>query len=492
MPIQRFALILGLLAITAPCRGVVTGSTLITFTGTNTFATAAPGQDDYLYLAGREGQISIVDLTTSNVLPTPFLQIPDIDAAGEGGLLGLAFHPDYETNGKFYTYATVDNGGVPIDGGTSPFSSRIREYTRSAENPLVASITPKEVVSWVQPRSNHNGGWIGFNPDLPGTDGQYLYITSGDGGKQGDPDNNAQDLTDEFLGKILRVDVNGDDFPTDSDRNYAIPGSNPFVGVTGDDEIWGYGLRNPYRASFDRDTGDFWIGEVGQGSREEINQQLGDSPGGENYAWQRREGFISHQGGTLEAGDTEPVYDYRHGFGTFRGNSVTGGYVYRGDDASLNGDYFFADFSRSNYWKFDPDDPSGTVVNLNSALFGGGSVANSPISFAEDAAGNLYFLSIGGGLYRIDTTRPGDYDADGDVDADDYTVWSNTYGSTLALGADGNADGRVDAADYTVWRDALAAAQAGSAGVPEPSALVVSLLGVASLMASSRLRPPAA
>ncbi|CAN0376673.1 unnamed protein product, partial [Ectocarpus sp. 4 AP-2014] len=176
------------------------------------------------------------------------------------------------------------------------------------------------------------------------------------------------------------------------------------VGVTGDDEIWAYGLRNPYRASFDRDTGDFWIGDVGQNNREEINRQLGDSAGGEDYGWNRREGFISYQGGSLEAGDTDPVYDYLHGTGTFRGNSVTGGYVYRGDDASLNGDYFFADFARSNYWKFDPDDPTGTVVNLNSALFDGGSVANSPISFAEDAAGNLYFLTIGGGLYRIDTT----------------------------------------------------------------------------------------
>ncbi|MCA9239053.1 MAG: PQQ-dependent sugar dehydrogenase, partial [Planctomycetales bacterium] len=312
-----------LLLLASPASAGITGATRVA-NGLSSplFATYAPGDKDRLFVLEKGGRIRIVDLTTNTVVPTPFLTINDTDAAGEGGLLGLAFHPDYQNNGKFYVYVTVDNGGVFIDGGTSPFSSRIREYTAtSATSADPSSVV--EVLNWVQPRDNHNGGWVGFGPN----DG-YLYITSGDGGKQDDPDNNAQTLRGDLKGKILRIDVDQDDFPLPS-QNYAIPEDNPFAGSANDNEIWAYGLRNPYRASFDRQTGDFWIGDVGQNLREEIDFQPADSPGGVNYAWKRREGFISHQGGALLPGDTEPVYDYTHGSGGFQGNSVTGGYVYR-------------------------------------------------------------------------------------------------------------------------------------------------------------------
>src|SRR5690606_38231904 len=171
-----------------------------------------------------------------------------------------------------------------------------------------------EILSFNQPQPNHNGGWIDFGPN----DG-YLYIATGDGG--GGNDNgtghtagtgNAQDTTDNLLGKMLRIDGHGDDFPPDNPRNYAIPEDNPFVGVNGDDEIWSYGLRNPFRSSFDRANGDLWIGDVGQTRREEINYQPADSSGGENYGWRLREGIIPTPGGvggSRPEGNVEPIYD---------------------------------------------------------------------------------------------------------------------------------------------------------------------------------------
>ena len=366
------------------------------------YVTHAPGDADRLFIVQKGGTIRILDLQTNTLNGTPFLTILDTDAAGDGGLQSLAFHPDYASNGRFFVHVTVDNGGIPIDGQTSPFSSHIREYTVSA-NPDVANATPTEIYRFVQPLTNHNGGWIGFNPGTPA----YLYIMSGDGGKQGDPDDNAQTLVNDPLGKVLRIDVDGDDFPTDPDRNYAVPPTNPLVGMTGDDEIWSYGLRNPWRASFDRGTGDLFIGDVGQNAREEIDHQLASSLGEENYAWNRREGLIAHLGGALLPGDVQPTYDYEHGLGEFQGNSVVGGYVYRGPDPSLQGLYFFCDTVSGNVWTFDPADPFGTVERINSALVPDVGTVNFPVSFGEDDAGNLYLVDFTDGeVFRITTSAP--------------------------------------------------------------------------------------
>jgi hypothetical protein len=427
------------------------------------FVTHAPGDADRLFIVEKTGAIKILNRTTGTVNATNFLTVGGTDAAGEGGVLGLAFHPDYASNGKFYVYVTVDNGGIPIDGGTSPFSSRIREYTVSA-NPDIANNTPREVLNWVQPRTNHNGGWIGFNPEITPGQPQYLYIFSGDGGKQGDPDNNAQTLVNEKLGKVLRIDVN---VPVGDTRPYLIPSTNPFVrrdegdyfhdkvvnaadydtwrasfdstatlaadgngdgkvdaadyvvwrdnvntnlsGV-GDYEIWGYGLRNPFRGSFDRATGDLYIADVGQNSREEINRQLASSPGGENYAWNRREGFSSHNGGALLPTDTQPIHDYGHGSGNFQGNSVIGGYVYRGPDSTLQGRFFFTDSESDNVWSFLPSNPAGTIQRHNPVLDPDPNnlKISQLVSFGEDLEGNLYVADIlDGEVYRIDTTNPG-------------------------------------------------------------------------------------
>jgi len=377
-----------------PAGGSITGLEVVA-SGLDSplFVTHAPGDPDRVFVLEQGGVIHILDVVSGQVLGTPFLTIPDTDSTGEGGLLGLAFHPDYAQNGRFFVYVTVDNNVQ-----NSPFSSHLREYVVSVD-PDVAESAPREILEFVQPASNHNAGWIGFNPKLGLSDPQYLYITSGDGGTA--QSGNAQ-LTDNLLGKVLRIDVDGDDFPADPDRNYAIPAGNPFVGQVGADEIWAFGLRNPFRASFDRQTGDLWMGDVGAAAREEIDFLPAASAGGENYAWDRREGSIANNGGLSLPGDVEPMYDYLRGTGEFEGRAVIGGHVYRGPDPDLQGLYFFADQRSGHVWTFDPADPMGSVANIDDLL--GAGVLVSPTSLGEDLAGNLYFADYVKGEVLVMTT----------------------------------------------------------------------------------------
>ncbi|MGL4514244.1 MAG: PQQ-dependent sugar dehydrogenase [Lacipirellulaceae bacterium] len=488
------------IAVTAPTLAfaAVTGLTNLgnpSGSGSNLFATHAQGLPARLYVTGRTGTIWILNLPTNTRRTTPYLTIPGVAATGEGGLLGYAFHPDYATNGKSYAYYTTTGGSFGV------LQSNIVEFTRSSSNPDTApASSARSLLTWSQPQDNHNGGWIGFSP----IDG-YLYIASGDGGNGNDTGTghtagtgNAQDITGNLLGKMLRIDVNTDDFPTDSARNYGIPATNPFAGaVTGDDEIWSYGLRNPYRDSFDRQTGELWIADVGQGDREEVNREPAGAAG-RNYGWRLREGSIptpaSGIGGPAPVGAIDPTYEYSHGSGALQGDSITGGYIYRGPDPTLQGWYYFADFVDSNYWRFNPSDPAGTVQNLNT-LFGGASRPFNPVSFAEDAAGNLYVLAGNGNMFRMNTNAliGGDYNGDGVVNQGDYDRWAAAYGMTGTNAADGNADGVVDAADYTVWRDNLGATAQGAPptgpalSTPEPGAAVLLAFGAASLSRRSRV-----
>jgi glucose/arabinose dehydrogenase len=458
------------------------------------FVTHAPGDRERLFIVEESGRIKIFNFSTG-LNGTPFLTIPNVDTESEGGLLGLAFHPQYSTSGapgegKFYVYATID----PNDNDTAPepFLSHIREYTVSA-NPDVANPTPKEMLSFLQPQANHNGGWIGFSPI-----DNYLYINFGDGGGSDDNDaghtagtGNAQD-TSNLLGKTLRIDVNGDDFPLEPLRNYAIPSTNPLVNQDGADEIWAYGLRNPFRASFDRLTGDLWIGDVGQSNREEIDYRPFDRTEVANYGWRLREGDIETPtpeddpvGGDEPEHYVPPVYAYERGTDDFEGFTVIGGYVYRGPDPDLQGLYFFADAGSRHVWTFDPVDIAGTRANIDGDLGPVYSQLGQPVSFGEDAKGNLYIVDYGsqtsatGQVFRIvtDSLLAGDYDADGKVDLLDYKEWKEAYGTSLAL-ADGNKDGMVTAADYTIWRNNLGnsvhnlGAGAGGA-VPEPASIVL-------------------
>jgi glucose/arabinose dehydrogenase len=480
-------------------RGAISGTTRVASgLSSPVFATFAPGDPNHLFVLQQTGAIKVVDLTTKSVLTTPFLTIPDTDAANEGGLLGMAFDPDYNKSGaagfgKFYVYVTVDNGGLPVTAGTaatatSPFSTHIRQYSVTNPNSYVANTTSTEIMSWARPEDNHVAGWIGFNPK--DTVNHWLYIDSGDGGLGNDsgaghfePGGNAQNITNDFMGKQLRIDVSGDAFPSDPNKNYAIPPTNPFVGITGDDEIWSYGLRNPFRASFDRDTGDLWIGDVGQDTREEIDKQPANKTTVSNYGWRLREGNIQTPaggiGGAIPANYVAPVYDYTHGFGSLQGKAVIGGYVYRGPDPSLQGTYIFGDEVSSHY--FSMNTTTFAVTNIDGLLPPNVGSLTAPSSFAEDSVGNQYIVSYGtGAVFRINTTEllPGDFDQDGDVDMDDYAAWRSAFGNTgTGLAADGNHNGVVDEGDYVIWRANLGtsvhtASGASLAGVPESSTLM--------------------
>ncbi len=365
-------------------------------------ATAPPGDSERLFLVesrdGSTGRIRILDLATGTLLPDPFLSIAAVSTGNEQGLLGLAFHPDYASNRFFYVNYT-DAGGSTV----------IERYQARADDPDRAEpATALRILTVAQPFANHNGGWLGFGPD--GT----LYVPLGDGGSFNDPGDRAQALTGELLGKILRLDVDADDFPADPSRNYAIPPDNPFVGAAGDDEIWALGLRNPYRASFDRETGDLWIGDVGQGAREEIDVQPAAAAGGANYGWRLREGTIATPsvGGPKPDGAVDPIYDYPHGTGNLEGNSVIGGVVYRGPITELRGRYLFADFFTARIWslRWDGSDPAGfDGTNFTDFTDFGDDPRFAPdagvlaqiTSFGEDAAGNLYLTCLGGDVFRL-------------------------------------------------------------------------------------------
>jgi glucose/arabinose dehydrogenase len=489
---RKFHLVLVLAALglaNAPAVAEITGTSLVgTLPGPGArgvFATHAPGRPNELFVLDQRGLIQVLNLSTGAFNPTPFLDIQSLvdDAANEQGLLGLAFDPDYATNGHFYVNYTRDPG-PGLD------RTLIERYT--APTPLTATTVSvgsrNSVLEFDQDFDNHNGGWIGFSPN----DGM-LYIAAGDGGDGNDPNNRGQSLNTR-LGKMLRVDPRGDDFPSNSTENWAVPAGNPFAS-DGDDntrsDIWAYGLRNPWRSSFDRETGDLWIGDVGQGAREEIDF-LPDGQAGANFGWRLREGNTQTPGvgGPIPPGYVAPVYNYpSNGSEPFGGNSVVGGYIYRGPDPEVRGRYFFGDSFPSQLWTFDPANPTSTVQNRDTLLNPSGTIG-TPVSFGEDTNGNLYIVDLDGQIFRINTNAllDGDYNGDGLVDMGDYNVWAAAYGQTTASGADGNGDGMVDAADYTIWRDNASAAPTSS--VPEPSSLML-VLSLAAASTSLR-RPPAA
>ncbi len=351
------------------------------------FATHAPGDTRRLFVGEQHtGQIKIVNLDTGVTNPTPFLTITGLSFGNEEGLLGLTFDPDYANNGFFYVdYTAADR------------TTWIVRYTVSANPDIADPASAHTIITIAQPFTNHNGGWIGFGPN----DG-YLYIAMGDGGSGGDPGNRAQTITNQLLGKMLRLDPHGDDFPADPTRNYAIPPTNPFVGVTGDDEIWAYGLRNPWRDSFDRVTGDLYFGDVGQNAWEEIDFQPADSLGGENYGWRCYEGNHPFNTGGCPPQNTLvfPVHEFSHA----QGCSITGGYVYRGCAVpDLQGTYFFADFCSNRIWSFRL--VAGAVTQFTDRtveLRPAGATIGSISSFGEDANGEIYICDMNGGeIFKI-------------------------------------------------------------------------------------------
>jgi glucose/arabinose dehydrogenase len=321
--------------------------------------------DGALYFAEQGGRVMAI--RDGQVESTPVLDIrSDVSSGGEQGLLGLAFSPDG-------TFLYVDFTDVNGDTRVVEFRMQGGQADRSSA---------RQVLFVDQPFSNHNGGEVIFGPD------DYLYVGLGDGGSEGDPQDNSQSLS-TLLGKILRIDPR----PAGG-KPYAIPSDNPFVGRAGArPEIWAYGLRNPWRFSFDRVAGDLWIGDVGGGQREEVDLQLASSKGGENYGWNRMEGSFLFEG-PRPPDAVLPVFDYSHEGGNC---VVTGGYVYRGADIpNLVGFYVFADFC------------AGRLIGLQVE---GEKVVHRRTfqervpelsSFGEDQRGELYAISLAGPIFRIE------------------------------------------------------------------------------------------
>ena len=328
--------------------------------------------DERLFVVEQEGVIRIV--AGGAVLPAPFLDIRDRvgSDASERGLLSVVFHPQYGENGRFFVNYTNKDGNTVVS-----------RFQVNADDPNTADPASEEILFTIgQPYPNHNGGLLKFGPD------GYLYVGMGDGGLADDPAGHGQNKG-TLLGAMLRIDVNVEDAPF-----YGVPADNPFVNdPDGRNEIWAIGLRNPWRFSFDRLTGDMYIADVGQNEWEEIHVQPAGSAGGENYGWAIMEGFHCFQADNCDQTGLElPVFEYDHSFGC----SITGGYVYRGAAyPELSGNYFFGDFCSGNIWRLFPEgDGWSDAIVLASGL--------NISSFGEDVNGEVYVLDYGSGtIYRI-------------------------------------------------------------------------------------------
>ena len=413
-----------------------------------------------LFVVEQGGKIKV--LSAGLVSATPFLDVSSIIASGgERGLLGLAFHPQYSSNRAFYVFYTRASDGALT----------IARYLRSATEPIVADPGSGAVILTIPHPNyqNHNGGHLAFGPD------GYLYIGTGDGGGGGDPDKNGQKLT-TLLAKMLRISVNGG-------TGYTIPATNPYASSSCDTaagpcpEIWAYGLRNPWKFSFDRTNGDLFIGDVGQGAYEEVNYIPSGSAGGRNFGWNVYEGTRCYAATSCSiasglAQHSPPVIEYGHDNTDFGGFSITGGYRHRGTKStSLNGYYFYGDFSSQRLWVAKPNASGAWTPEFSQ-------IAPSSISsFGEDEAGELYLVGYGTGkIYAIKGATlpvtpkvPDDLNGDGKSDlivqsADGTVTAWQMDGTVISVAAnlllsdpnwtithiaDFNGDGRAD----ILWRN---------------------------------------
>jgi len=431
------ALALTVLAGAVPAEAQTRLTTVRLATGLSrpTFVTAPPGDRGRLFIVeqrgsggvSNRGDIKILNLATNTINATPFLSVTGLSTGSEQGLLGLAFDPNYANNGYFYINYTNSSG-----------TTTVSRYQVSA-NPDIANPAGTVLLSQSQPYSNHNGGWLGFGPD------NYLYIALGDGGNFCDTGRRAQNNT-QLLGKMLRIDV--------STVPYTIPASNPLVGVGGArGEIWANGLRNPWRNSFDRETGEFWIADVGQDVQEEINfQPAAMTPpfGLVNYGWPCREGLVCAStspssctitdcpSGCNSPSYTNPIYVVpQAGTGAC---SMTGGYVYRGCAIpELRGRYFFTDYCTSNIQSFVYNGVSVTGLTSHTAeITVPGFPIQGVVSFGEDAAGEIYIVAQGpfaapvGSIFKIVPRCPANCDGSTTapvLNVNDFLCFQNKFAS---------------------------------------------------------------
>ncbi len=395
-----------------------------------------------LFIVEQIGRVRIIE--DGSLLDEPFLDIRSkVSCCYERGLLSIAFSPNYRSNGHFYVNYTNKSGDTVIS-----------RFTVLSTDPNKADSSSEEIILTIdQPAGNHNGGHMEFGPD------GYLYIGMGDGGGSGDPDNNGQNKN-TLLGKMLRIDPEN----AIGSNKYAIPSSNPFYnqeGVRG--EIWAYGLRNPWRFSFDSKTGDLYIADVGQFKLEEVNFQSANSTGGQNYGWRIMEGTSCFNPSNCnKEGITLPVIEYNHS----QGCSITGGVVYRGHEyPQLDGIYFYADYCSGRFWGLKRFDDHWQSTLLLTTQY-------QPTSFGRDKNGRVYFTDLANNtVYEIvgdtvpasgissptaSSTIPGDGNSDGRVDGLDYVIWVDNYGNPNVHGAhdgDFNNDEKVDGLDYVIWVD---------------------------------------
>jgi glucose/arabinose dehydrogenase len=333
---------------------------------------SVPGDNERLYVVQQGGRIRVV--RNGQLQSAPFLDVAGrISSGGERGLLGLAFHPQFATNRRFFVNYTNRSG-----------DTHISEFRASSADAADAG-SERVLLVVSQPFANHNGGGLAFD------NSGRLLIALGDGGSGGDPQNNGQRL-DTLLGKILRIDVDGA-------QPYGLPADNPFLSTGGArGEIWAYGLRNPFKIAVDRPSGDLYIGDVGQNRLEEIDVGLATRRGGENYGWRLTEGTqcFNPSSGCDRSGQTGPVYEYSHS----EGCSVTGGVVYRGCRIpALAGTYFFADFCSGLVRSFRFTGGAATELRDWTSSFRG---VSSPSAFGLDASGEVYIVDYDGELYRIE------------------------------------------------------------------------------------------
>lgn len=346
----------------------------LTFTNALDLQHAGDGSNR-IFVVEQAGKIKVFP-NQKNINTTKiFLDITDrVTSGGETGLLGLAFHPDFKNNGYFYVNYTAPN----------PLRTVISRFKVSTSNPDSAEKNSEQILlTFNQPYSNHNGGCVAF-----GADG-YLYIGAGDGGSGGDPDNNAQNISN-YLGKILRIDVNNPQAPL----NYGIPNSNPFADSTNANikkEIYAWGLRNPWRFSFDPVTGFLWCGDVGQGNWEEVDL----ISRGKNYGWRCYEGLHAYNTNGCNGIYEAPIWEYSHTVGF----SITGGYVYRGQNVpELYGKYIYGDYVTKKVWALSYD---GINPAVNTEIT---TAAGSITSFGVDESNELYLVSFDGKIYRLITS----------------------------------------------------------------------------------------
>jgi glucose/arabinose dehydrogenase len=365
---RTIALILMLLTVTAAAQDVTLQPIA---TGLNQPVALTHAGDTRLFITEQTGTIRIYDALGLRV--TPFLDIRAIVlSGGERGLLSVAFHPQYRDNGLFFVYYTNRNG-----------DNSLARYKVTSDPDRADASTGTILLTIPHPSfANHNGGQLQFGPD------GYLYIGTGDGGSAGDPNNNAQNLS-QLLGKILRIDV-------DHGSPYAIPPSNPFAQrAAARGEIWAYGVRNPWRFSFDRATGDLWIGDVGQDAFEEVDFQPATSIGGENYGWRKMEGLHCYNPSSncIDAGVTFPILEYSHAGGAC---SISGGYRYRGTQIpSLKGAYLYGDYCSGTISKAT----QVGAIWISSTLF---TTTLRISAFGEDLSGELYVMDVARGIvYKL-------------------------------------------------------------------------------------------